>query len=63
MPNRTLASDRFMALHMMRVRMMPEAPTREPAMISTLFMRTKPVAAAARPEKENPAAAADGWVI
>ncbi len=49
-PNRTLASDRFMALHMMLVRISPEAPTSEPAMISTLLSITKPVAAAARPE-------------
>jgi hypothetical protein len=39
----------FMALHMMLVRMIPEAPTREPAMIRPLLLRTKPVAAAARP--------------
>ena len=41
-----------MALHMMRVRMSPDAPTREPAMISTLLPKTKPVAAAAKPEQE-----------
>ncbi len=51
-PKRTLASDRFMALHMMLVRMMPEAPTSEPAMIRTVLLITKPVAAAARPEYE-----------
>ena len=49
-PKSTLTSDRFMALHMMFVRMMPEAPTNEPEMISTLLSITKPVAAAARPE-------------
>ncbi len=47
---RTLASERFIALHMMRVRMRPDAPTSEPAMISRLFSRTNPVAHAATPE-------------
>ena len=37
---------------MMRVRMNPEAPTSEPLMIKTLLLRTKPVAAAAKPEQE-----------
>jgi len=45
-----LPSERFIALHMMRVRMIPEAPTSEPAMISMLFCSTKPVAQAASPE-------------
>ena len=48
----TLASERFMALHMMRVRISPDAPTSEPAMMSRLFSSTKPVAQAARPEYE-----------
>ena len=46
----TLAKLRFMARHMMRVRIMPEAPTREPLMMRTLLPNTKPVALAARPE-------------
>ena len=46
----TLIRDRFMARVMMRVRMNPEAPTREPAMMSMLLSSTNPVVAAARPE-------------
>ena len=49
-PTSTLTSDRFIALHMMRVRMMPEAPTSEPVMMRMSLLRTKPVEAAARPE-------------
>ena len=41
-----------MALHIMKVRIRPAAPTIEPAMISTLFPMTKPVNAAAIPESE-----------
>ena len=41
-----------MALHMICVRMKPDAPTREPEMIRTLLPSTNPVAAAARPEHE-----------
>ena len=48
--NITLTSERFIALHMIIVRMMPDAPTSEPLMISTVLLITKPVAAAARPE-------------
>ena len=48
--NSTLAKDRFMALHMMLVRMMPAAPTSEPETISTLLLMAKPAAHAARPE-------------
>ena len=40
----------FMALHMMSVRMTPEAPTRHPDTISTVFPIGKPANAAARPE-------------
>ena len=50
-PKMTLVSERFMALHMSRVRMMPEEPTRAPETISTGLPMTNPVAAAARPEK------------
>ena len=39
-----------MARHMMPVRMIPEAPTSEPAMMSMVLARTNPVAAAASPE-------------
>jgi hypothetical protein len=55
-----LASDRFMALHMMFVRISPDAPTSEPAMIRTLLSSTKPVAAAARPEYEFRSATTTG---
>tara|TARA_B100001540_G_C15664347_1_gene577086 strand:+ start:681 stop:935 length:255 start_codon:yes stop_codon:yes gene_type:complete len=41
-----------MALHIINVRISPEAPTNEPATISTLFPIIKPVNAAAIPEKE-----------
>ena len=37
---------------MILVRIKPEAPTRAPAIIKPLFIRTKPVAAAAIPEYE-----------
>ena len=48
--NRTLVIDRFIALHMICVRMIPEAPTSEPATISTELLITNPVAAPASPE-------------
>ena len=48
--NNTLASERFMALHMMLVRMMPAAPTSEPDTMSTLLLMAKPAAQAASPE-------------
>ena len=48
--NMTFASERFIALHMIIVRMIPDAPTSEPLMMSTVLSITKPVAAAARPE-------------
>ena len=41
-----------MARHMICVKISPEAPTSDPAIISTLLSSTKPVAAAARPEHE-----------
>ena len=40
--------DRFIAVHMIRVRIRPLAPTREPAMMSSELSSTKPVAEAAR---------------
>jgi hypothetical protein len=51
-PNKTFVSERFIALHMMLVRITPDAPTRDPAIISTVLLMTKPVAAAAKPEYE-----------
>ena len=50
--NSTLASDRPMALDIIRVSRMPEAPTRVPAMISRLLLSVKPEAATARPVNE-----------
>ena len=41
-----------MALHMMNVRINPDAPTKEPATIRTEFPMMKPVNAAAIPESE-----------
>ena len=49
-PKRTFVSERFIALHMIWHKMMPLAPTSEPAMTSTLLSITKPLAAAAMPE-------------
>jgi hypothetical protein len=45
-----LKNERFIALHMMYERMAPELPTSEPAMISMLLFRLKPMPAAAQPE-------------
>jgi hypothetical protein len=45
-----LRSERFIARHIIVVRMMPDAPTSEPVMMSALLFSTKPVAAAASPE-------------
>ena len=39
-----------MALHMMLVKMMPAAPTMDPATIKMLLLIAKPAAQAARPE-------------
>src|SRR3990172_5898536 len=50
--NRTLASERFMARHMMLVRINPDAPTSEPEMMSTLLESTNPAVAPAMPEYE-----------
>ena len=49
-----------MARLMSVVRMKPDAPTSAPPMISTLLLRTKPVAAAARPEAELSSAITTG---
>ena len=51
-PNATLPRERFIALHMICVRISPEAPTRAPAMIRIMLPSTNPVAAAASPEYE-----------
>jgi hypothetical protein len=59
-PVSTLPSERFIALHMICVRMKPDAPTSEPVMMSALLSSTKPVAAAARPEYEFSSAMATG---
>jgi hypothetical protein len=48
-PNTMLASDRFIALPIIWVSRLPDAPTSVPEMMSTLFERTKPVDAVARP--------------
>ncbi len=49
---RMLGRDRPMALLIKRVRMMPEAPTRVPATMSSALSSTKPDAATASPVKE-----------
>ena len=49
-PSRTFISERFIALHMIRVRIKPEAPTSEPVMMRMLLSSTNPVEAAASPE-------------
>ena len=46
----TFESERFIPLHMVLVRKIPEAPTNAPLTIRAWFPRTKPVAAAAIPE-------------
>ncbi len=51
-PNSTLPRDRFMALHMMLVRISPDAPTKAPLTISALDSMTNPAADAAIPENE-----------
>ena len=48
----TLVNDRPMALDIIRVRRMPDAPTRVPAMIRRLLLSVKPDAATARPVNE-----------
>ena len=50
--NSTSGSALFIALHIMKVRISPAAPTIEPAMMSTLLPMTKPVKAAAMPDRE-----------
>ena len=51
-PKITFWSERFIPLHIICVRINPDAPTNAPLIIRALFMRTNPVAAAAIPEYE-----------
>ena len=48
-PNSTLVNERFMAFDMLTERMKPDAPSSAPAMISSLLLRTNPMAAAESP--------------
>ena len=50
--NNTSINLRFIALHIMNVRIIPDAPTSEPATINTEFEKINPVNAAAIPDKE-----------
>ena len=49
---RTSGKVRFIALHIMKVKISPDAPTREPATMRTEFPMMNPVNAAAIPESE-----------
>ena len=49
-PNITFNIDLFIALVIILVRIIPEAPTKDPAIINILLCNTNPVAAAANPE-------------
>ena len=51
-PNSTLVNERFIALHMMIDRIRPDDPSSAPAMMSTLFSSTKPIATADSPAYE-----------
>ena len=51
-PNITFTSDLFIPLHIICVRINPDAPTNAPLIIKALFINTNPVAAAATPEYE-----------
>ena len=48
-PNSTLVNERFIALHMMIDRIRPDDPSSAPAVISSLFSSTNPIATADRP--------------
>ena len=48
----TLASERFIALHINTVSSEPAAPTSVPAIIMDMFFMANPVTAAARPVQE-----------
>lgn len=58
----TLVTGRFIALHMARVRIVPEEPTRVPAMTMAMLLVAKPSAATARPVKELQQRDDDGHV-
>ena len=49
-PTSTFTSERFIATHMIWVRISPDAPTIVPAMISRALLSANPVAAAASPD-------------
>ena len=51
-PLRTLIRERFIARHMIRVRIRPDAPTMAPTATSNGSDRVKPTMAPASPEKE-----------
>src|SRR6266478_6780004 len=51
-PKRTLENDRFIAFDIMTERMNPDDPSSAPAMMSSLLLRTNPMAAAERPAYE-----------
>ena len=51
-PSNTLSRERFIASHMILVRISPDAPTRAPLTIRAVLSSTNPVAAAASPEYE-----------
>jgi hypothetical protein len=50
-PKSTLVIGRFIAQHIIWVRMIPDAPTSEPAIIRALFLMTNPAIAAATPDR------------
>src|SRR3972149_11767931 len=50
-PKKTFAPERFIALPIISVSRVPEAPTSVPPMMRALLPRTKPAEAAARPVK------------
>ena len=51
-PKSTFVNERFIARHMMIERIRPDEPSSAPAMISSLFSSTKPIATAERPAYE-----------
>jgi hypothetical protein len=46
----TLASERFMAIHMIYERIAPDAPISEPTVVSSVLLSMKPSAQRAQPE-------------
>ena len=49
-PSNTFINDLFIPRHIIRVRIIPEAPTSAPAIINSLFPSTNPVVEPAIPE-------------